>query len=112
MAESIILSKIPAKGASEQGGAAFAKHIVLLDEAGKLDSSLFYGSTSDVDAFYVHNQGSPSATWVIVHSLNKYPAVSIVDSAKTQVEGDIKYDSLNQLTVTFASAFSGQAFIN
>jgi len=112
MAESLILSKIPAKGASEQGGASFAKHIVLLDDAGKLDSSLFYGAGSDVDAFYVHNQGTPSATWVINHALNKYPSVTIVDSAKTHVEGDVTYDNVNQLTVTFVSAFSGQAFIN
>ena len=112
MAESLTLSKLPIKGASDQGGASFAKHVVLLDDAGKLNQSMFYGSGSDVDAFYVHNQGAPSATWVIIHSLNKYPSVVVVDSAKTQVEGDITYDNLDQLTVTFYSAFSGQAFIN
>ena len=44
--------------------------------------------------------------------MNKYPSVAVVDSAETQVEGDVEYDSLNQVTITFASAFSGYAYFN
>jgi uncharacterized membrane protein len=34
-----------------------------------------------LDANFVYTQGSPSATWVINHNLNKYCSVTVVDSA-------------------------------
>lgn len=61
---------------------------------------------------YVHDQMTPSATWVIVHNLGFYPNVRIEDSAGSDVEGDVTQDSVNQMTVTFASAFSGKAYLS
>jgi hypothetical protein len=57
-------------------------------------------------------QNSPSATWVVTHSLNKFPSVSVVDSAGTRIFGVVKYDSLSQITLTFSAAFSGKAYLN
>ena len=65
-----------------------------------------------LDANYVYVQTSPSATWVITHNLNKYCSVTVVDSADNIVFGDVLYNSLNQVTLTFAGAFSGKAFFN
>ncbi len=65
-----------------------------------------------VDKHYVHNQSSSAATWNITHNLNKYPSVTVVDSAGTVVAGDITYVGANSLTVTFRSAFSGKAYLN
>jgi hypothetical protein len=68
---------------------------------------------SDRDDFqYVHSQDSPLATWVIIHGMNRYPQVSVVDSSGSEVYGDIEYDSANQLTVSFSSAFSGKAYLD
>lgn len=64
------------------------------------------------DAHYVHNQVTPSASWTITHNLGKMPSVTIVDSADTEVEGDIQYTSVNQVVVTFSGAFSGKAYFN
>ena len=64
------------------------------------------------DAHYVYTQSSPSATWVIEHNLAKYPSVTVVDSADNVVIGETQYDSLNQVTLNFAGAFSGKAFFN
>lgn len=64
------------------------------------------------DANYVHEQSEASSEWVIVHNLNKYPAVSIIDSAGDEVVGNIHYDSLNQVTITFIGAFKGKATLN
>lgn len=61
---------------------------------------------------YIHNQGTPATSWTITHNLGKYPNVNIVDSANTDVIGEIVYDSLNQITVTFSAAFSGKAYLN
>lgn len=65
-----------------------------------------------LDANYVYTQSSPSATWVVNHNLNKYCSVTVVDSADNTVYGDVLYNSLNQVTLTFAGAFSGKAFFN
>ena len=65
-----------------------------------------------LDANSVYTQSSPSATWVVTHNLNKYCSVTVVDSADNIVFGDVLYNSLNQVTLTFAGAFSGKAFFN
>ena len=64
------------------------------------------------DANYVYTQSSPSAVWIIAHNLAKYPSVTVVDSANNMVFGEVLYDSINQVTLTFAGAFSGKAFFN
>lgn len=64
------------------------------------------------DANFVFVQTSPAATWVVNHNLNKYCSVTVVDSADNTVYGDVLYNSLNQVTLTFAGAFSGEAFFN
>lgn len=61
---------------------------------------------------YTHYQNAVSDTWVIVHNLNCYPNVVIVDSAETVVQGEYKYDSMNQLTARFIGGFSGKAFLS
>jgi hypothetical protein len=66
---------------------------------------------------YTHTQGSVSDTWVITHSLGRFPSVTVVDSGDTVVFGTVVYNSNNQLTVTFfvggsPSAFSGKAYLN
>jgi hypothetical protein len=67
---------------------------------------------SQVRENYVHNQQVASNSWVVSHELNKYPAVSIVNTANQAIMGDITYNSLNQLTITFTSLISGKAYIN
>ena len=60
---------------------------------------------------YVHYQLIPEATWVIVHNLNRNPSVTVMDSAESLVYGDVQYNSSNQLTISFSSAFSGTAYM-
>ena len=61
---------------------------------------------------YVHTQGAVSSTWVVNHNLNFYPNVTVVDSGGTIYEGEIAYNSANQLTLTFSSGFSGTAYLS
>jgi hypothetical protein len=61
---------------------------------------------------YTHMQITPSDTWVITHNLNKYPSVTIVDSAGSVFIGDIKYISENEIQLEFSSAFAGKAYLN
>jgi hypothetical protein len=61
---------------------------------------------------YVHDQMIPSATWTVVHNLNGFPNVTVVDSSGREVEGDVTYNGLNQLTLSFVNAFSGKAYLS
>lgn len=64
------------------------------------------------DKTYFHNQTIASDTWVIVHNLNKYPAVSIIDSAGNEVTGEVYYNDTNTVTVSFKGGFKGSATLN
>ena len=61
---------------------------------------------------YIHNQGSPESEWHITHNFNKFPSVTVVDSAGNTVIGEVQYLSENDLKVTFQAAFSGKAYLN
>ena len=63
-------------------------------------------------ATFIFTQAIPAATWVITHSLNKFPSVSVVDTADTSGFGAVEYNSANQLTITFSGAFAGKAYLN
>jgi hypothetical protein len=60
---------------------------------------------------HVHTQSVAANTWVVTHTLGGFPSVTVVDSASTQVVGDVKYDSATQITITFTVAFSGYAYL-
>ena len=60
----------------------------------------------------IFNQSSASATWSITHTLEKFPSVTVVDSSNNVVFGEIVYNSNSSITLTFASAFSGKAYLN
>lgn len=80
-------------------------------------SEFVQANTGSTDKNYVHNQISAASTWVVTHNLNKFPSVTVVDSAGTHVSGNITHDSINQTTITFISSgvpspFSGKAFFN
>lgn len=61
---------------------------------------------------YIHLQSVPSNAWVVSHNLNKRPSVVVVDSAENVVVGEVIYNTNNQITLTFAGAFSGKAYFN
>lgn len=64
------------------------------------------------DKHYFYEQAQPSDSWLIEHNLGKYPSVSIVDTANTEVVGDVEYIDTNSLRVTFANPFAGYAYLN
>ncbi len=64
------------------------------------------------DKHYTHNQSVASVTWTIVHNLNKFPSVTVALSTGQQGFGDVTFIDENNLTITFAGAESGKAYIN
>jgi hypothetical protein len=80
------------------------------------DTSNVITTTSSVavvgGATFTHSQPSSSSTWTITHNLGRFPSVTIVDSAGNVQIGEVLYTSSNSITVTFASAFGGYAYLN
>jgi hypothetical protein len=64
------------------------------------------------DKNYVHIQGSASDVWLVDHNLDKFPSVTIIDSANNTVVGEVKHISANQTRISFTASFSGKAFFN
>lgn len=74
-------------------------------------------TTGDVNtliknARYVHNQGSPSATWTIRHNLGWYPSVTAVDLSQNLFFGDVRYIDQNTCQLILAGETSGYAYVN
>ena len=61
---------------------------------------------------YVFEQGIAAATWTIVHNLNKYPSVTVIDSSGDQVFANLNYVDENELVLDFGAEFSGKAYLN
>lgn len=64
------------------------------------------------DSFFQHNQESVSSTWTVEHNLNKYPAVTVVDSGDNILYTEIEYIDKNTLEVRFEASTSGKAYMN
>ena len=61
---------------------------------------------------YTFTQASASVVWTVQHDLDKFPSVTMVLSTGQKGYGDIVYIDENNLTITFASAESGKAYMN
>lgn len=64
------------------------------------------------DLHHTHDQFTPSDIWIVYHTLNKKPSITVTDTAGTELEGEIRYNSNNQVTITFNFPFSGYAYLN
>lgn len=64
------------------------------------------------DDTFVYEQGIASDVWVITHNLNKYPSITLVDSAGTVFKAKEEYNSANQVTVYLNGATTGKAYLN
>lgn len=64
------------------------------------------------ESSYTHTQSSAASSWVVTHNLNRYPSVSVVDSSGNLVTGEVRYTSVNSVTITFSAPFSGTAYLN
>jgi hypothetical protein len=85
---------------------------------GSLDLNKYYDfatftiSSGVGDKNFVFNQAVASATWTVQHNLNNFPSCTMVLSTGQQGYGDVTFIDENNLTITFASAESGKAYIN
>ena len=66
---------------------------------------------SEIPSF-IFTQATPLATWEIQHDMDKFPSVSVVDTANTGVLSQIDYIDNNNITITNTAQFAGKAYLN
>lgn len=75
-------------------------------------SIIDYDLNSNSDKTYIYTQNTASISWSVNHNLQKFPSVSVVLPTNQKGYGDVNYIDENNLTITFAGAESGKAYIN
>lgn len=63
------------------------------------------------DKYFLQEFTSQSSQ-VVTHNLNKYPDISLFDSAGTEYDAEVVYDSLNQCTVSWNGSITGKIVCN
>jgi len=70
------------------------------------------------DKTFVYKQTIPATIWgdgtpkMVNHGLNKFPSITVVDTAKSVVVGDYTYVDNNNVILNFSAAFAGKAYFN
>lgn len=64
------------------------------------------------DKNYVYEWATLESSITITHNLGKYPSVSIVDTAGSEIIGDITYVNENSVTLSFSARIRGKAYFN
>lgn len=80
--------------------------------SGSLGNFFGYNSGPGAPVNYIHKQGVASAEWTVMHNLNKYCSVVVVDSTNQIVFPEIVYVDKNTVKIISTGAFSGQAYCN
>lgn len=83
--------------------------VTLKGELTSIDLKLYGENNPET---FVFEQKTPLDKWTIKHPLNKYPSCTVVDSAGTQVMGEVTYLDKENLIVQFSAAFSGICYLN
>ena len=90
--------------------------LTFIKGAGSIQKKHVYGINIDpsdaTDKTFEFTQGVPSTTWNIQHNLNKFPSITVIDTANTVVTGQYTYIDNNNVTLTFSAGFAGKAYLN
>lgn len=60
---------------------------------------------------YTHVQAAPASQWTVTHNLGRKPSVTVIDSANSEVLGNVTHVSESALEIAFSGAFSGVAYV-
>ena len=74
--------------------------------------SIQIDNVENADKHFEFIQGVPATAWDITHNLDKFPSISVVDTADTTVIGSYDYVTKNRVILNFSQPFAGKAFLN
>ena len=97
-------------------GNVYEMSLTFIEGNSSLHNLHYYGIAFDAeinaDKTFVFNQPTAATEWYVQHDLNKFPTATVALSTGQQGFADVTYIDENNLTITFASAESGKAYIN
>jgi hypothetical protein len=64
------------------------------------------------DKNLMYEQTTPSKVWTIVHNLDKFPSINLLDANGVIMFADIKYVDMSTVEITFATEVTGKALLN
>jgi hypothetical protein len=64
------------------------------------------------DSSFVFTQDVAATIWAITHNLNRFPSLTLVDTAGDEMETDFRYIDSNNIEVIFNIASTGIAYLN
>ena len=68
------------------------------------------GPPGTSSGFYRHSQASASVQWTFTHDLQYPPAITVVDSAGTEIFGDVTYIDDFNIQIDFGYPTAGFAY--
>ena len=89
-----------------------AQKVETIDGSPLIDASRNDNTVTISSKTFVFEQGVSSDTWEIEHNLNKFPSVTLVDTAGTQFQGRVEYIDANNCVVYMNGATKGKAYLN
>lgn len=64
------------------------------------------------DRHLMYEQSTPEQVWTIVHNLDKYPSINLLDENGVIMFADIKYVDMSTVQISFATPVIGRALLN
>lgn len=64
------------------------------------------------DKTFIHDQIRSSAEWEIIHNMDKFPSIAVVDSSGAIVIGEVTYIDKSTVKIHFIGEFAGKAYLN
>ena len=80
-----------------------------LDGSGNVPLSQLGNVPTSANGSYIHNQASPSASWIVTHNLGNRVGVTVYDASGDAVIGQVGFISANQISVTWPAPTTGFA---
>ena len=65
-----------------------------------------------IEQTYIFTQTVGSVLWDIVHNLNRFPSITVVDSGGSEIIPTVIYIGSNQVQLHFSYETSGKAYLN
>jgi hypothetical protein len=98
------------------GSSVYEMNITYVTGSSTIQALQYYSIQIDeiegFDSHFEFTQGVPATTWDITHNLNKFPSITVVDTANTTVIGSYEYINKNRVILSFSDPFAGKAFLN
>ena len=79
---------------------------------GDINANFKYLDRESKDKSGEYTQDTQAKVWVILHSLNKKPSVTVIDDTGAVVLCDIEYTNENTVILRFSEPTAGTVYLN